>query len=76
MSQRSIEDVLRAHTDHLMGIEGVVSVGQGLCGGADCIRVGVRVPADTLRDAIPDSLDGYPVEVTEIGMVRPLEDDP
>ena len=76
VSQRSIEDVLRVHTDHLMGIDGVVSVGQGLCGGEPCVRVGVSVPADTVRDAIPDSLEGYPVEVTEIGMVRPLDEDP
>lgn len=74
MSQRSIDDVLRAHTDHLMSIDGVVSVGQGLCGGEPCMRVGVSVPADTLRGKIPDSLEGYPVEVTEIGMVRPLDD--
>lgn len=75
VSQRSIEDVLRAHTEHLMGIDGVVSVGQALCDGEACIRVGVRVPANTLRDEIPDSLGGYPVEVAEIGIVRPLDSD-
>ena len=74
MAERPIEDVLRDHTDHLMAIDGVVSVGQALCGETPCIRVGVRAITDSMRSLIPDTLEGHPVEMHELGTVRPLGD--
>lgn len=72
VADRPIEDVLRDNTDRLMNIEGVVSVGQALCKETPCIRVGVRALTDSLRRQIPDSLEGHPVDVHELGTVRPL----
>lgn len=74
VAHRPIEDVLRDHTDTLMRIDGVVSVGQGLCDRTPCIRVGVRAITDSLRREIPDTLEGHPVDVHEVGTVRPLND--
>ena len=39
MQRRTIEEVLKAHTDHLMLIPGVVGTAQGLCEGQPCIKV-------------------------------------
>ncbi len=74
VAHRPIEAVLREHTDDLMGIDGVVSVGQALCGERPCIRVGVRAITDTLLAQIPDTLEGYPIDLHELGSVRPRRD--
>lgn len=73
MIDRPIEDVFRDHSDRLMQIDGVVSIGIGQCGDIPCIRVGVVALTHTIREQIPESLDGHPVEVREIGPVRPRE---
>ena len=39
MDERSIEAVLREHTDRLMALPGVVGSAQGLCDGEPCIKV-------------------------------------
>jgi len=75
MTDRPIEDVLRNHSDYLMGIDGVVSVGQGLCDGIPCIRVGVLELTNSLRRQIPDTLQGHPVDILETGPVRTRDDE-
>jgi hypothetical protein len=75
MTDRPIEDVLRDHSDDLMGIDGVVSVGQGLCDRIPCIRVGVLELTDSLRGRIPDHVEGHPVDILETGPVRTRDDE-
>ena len=67
MPTKSIEQVLKEHTDTLMAIEGVVGVGQGLCNDKDCIKVFVVEKTAELEQKIPDELDGFPVEIVESG---------
>lgn len=67
MSEKSIQEVLKEHTDALMAIEGVVGVGQGLCNDKDCIKVFVVEKTAELEQKIPDELDGFPVEIVESG---------
>lgn len=75
VADRPIGDVLRDHSDRLMNLEGVVSVGVALCDDMPCIRIGVRSLSGSLRQEIPDSLEGHPVDVREIGIVRPRGED-
>ncbi len=72
MSAKTIEEVLKEHTDALMAIPGVVGVGQGLCDGKDCIKVFVIEMTPELEQKIPKVLDGYPVEVEVTGEFKAL----
>ncbi len=66
----SIADVLKRHTDSLMAIPGVVGVGQGEQNGAPAVYVLVVSLTDSLRGALPDSIEGYAVVVKETGEIR------
>ena len=70
---RPLEEVLRAHTETLMAVPGVVGTAQGLCEGTPCIRVLVARKTPDLLRAIPTSLEGYPVAVEETGELRPFQ---
>ena len=76
MSQRDINDVLRAHDQELMAIESVVGVYVGLLedGKTSCLKVMVVRKTPELERRIPRSLEGYPVVVEETGAIRPLPD--
>ncbi|HEU4761675.1 MAG TPA: hypothetical protein VFS74_05095 [Gemmatimonadales bacterium] len=66
----SITDVLTRHTDSLMAIPGVVGVGQGEQNGSPTVYVMVTTLTDSLRGALPDSIEGYAVVVKETGEIR------
>ncbi|HEY9426845.1 MAG TPA: hypothetical protein VIR34_06800 [Gemmatimonadaceae bacterium] len=66
----SITDVLKRHTDSLMSIPGVVGVGRGEKGGAPTIYVMVERMTDSLRRALPDSIEGYAVDVNVTGEIK------
>ena len=73
MPKKSIEEVLRVHTDNLMSLSGVVGTAEGLCDSKPCIKVlVVKRTADLLKQ-IPDVLEGYKVEVQETGVIRALD---
>lgn len=66
----SITDVLTRHTDSLMAMAGVAGVGQGERNGAPTVYVMVVQLTDSLRRALPDSIEGYAVEVVESGKIK------
>ena len=66
----SIADVLKRHTDSLMAIPGVVGVGRGEKDGAPTIYVMVERMSDSLRRALPDSIEGYAVELSVTGEIK------
>jgi hypothetical protein len=72
MRVKSIEEVLREHTDGLMSIPGVVGTAQGICNNKPCIKVFVIKKTKDIDQSIPDELDGYPVEVEETGEFKAL----
>lgn len=59
----TIEQVLAAHTDTWMEIDGVEGTGIGLCGDAPCIKIFVSRPPDEFEDVLPDSVEGHPVRL-------------
>lgn len=66
----SFADVLKRHTDSLMAIPGVVGVGRGEKNGAPTIYVMVERMSDSLRRALPDSIEGYAVDVSVTGAIK------
>ncbi len=71
MASQTIQEVLAAHTDSLLALPGVVGTAIGRCGDALCIRVFVMDSSEAIRQAIPDSLGGFVVQVEVSGEFRP-----
>ena len=69
----SIKDVKMKHKEKLMRLPNVTGVGIGEKGGKEVIKVFVThtVPESSLRpdEIIPKSLEGYEVDVEDIGTV-------
>jgi len=61
---------IRKNTEELMSIPGVVGIGQGLCDGARCIKVLVIERTPEIEKRIPDTLEGYRVEIDVTGRIR------
>ena len=67
----SIQETKARHTDALMAKPGVISVGIGLDEkGEECIVVGLDRDDVTIRQALPDELDGYEVRVQVVGRIK------
>jgi len=73
MQRKTIQSVLKEHTDKLMTLPGVVGTGLGECSGKPCIKVFVAKKTPDLVKQIPSSLEGHPVEVQETGEFRALD---
>jgi hypothetical protein len=72
MPEKSIAEVLQAHTKELMAVSGVVGVGEGSSRGKACIRVFVSKTSPRLLKKIPASLEGYAVYLEETGEFKAL----
>ena len=64
-----IEDVLRRQTPSLMTIKGVTGTGEGMADGKPVIVVYTSHITREDRIAIPGKIEGYKVEVREVGDV-------
>jgi len=76
MNRKDINDVLREHDDELLAIPGVVGVYVGVLADdkTPCLKIMVVKKSEDLEKAIPKTIDGYPVEIEETGIIRPLTD--
>ncbi len=72
VASKSIEDVLKAHTEELMSIPGVVGTAIGQCDQKPCIKVYVVKKTPDLERKVPQTLNGYPVMLEETGEIRAL----
>jgi hypothetical protein len=72
MPRKTIEMVLKEHTNDLMSLPGVVGTAQSLCAGKPCIKVYVVKKTPELVKQIPSTLTGYVVEIQETGEIRAL----
>ncbi len=70
MERKSIREVLHEHTPRLMAIRDVVGTGEGECDGTPCIVVYVKASSPALLESLPDTLDGYTVDVRVSGEIR------
>jgi hypothetical protein len=64
---RSLSEVRRKYEGELISRAGVVGVSEGKRGAEDVIQVLVTQKRDDLD--IPRELEGYPVEVVEVGEI-------
>ena len=71
VATRSIDEVLRAHTDSLMAVPGVVGTAVGRCDGEPCIQVLAADSSVATAGRIPARLEGYRVVVVVTGAIRP-----
>ncbi|TMQ64656.1 MAG: hypothetical protein E6K79_06310 [Candidatus Eisenbacteria bacterium] len=69
MTAPDVADVLRRNTPKLMAIPGVTGTGEGKRGAQAILVVYVGRATPELKQRIPGELEGYPVEVREIGNV-------
>ena len=75
MSSPSLEEVLDAHKDSLMAVRGVVGVGQALCDDTPCIRIYASRQTPEIDEQVPDSIQGYAVDVEVTGPIGPRQPD-
>lgn len=68
---QSIEEVLAAHTDSLMAIRGVEGVGEALCDDTPCIRIYASELTSEIEREVPDTIEGYPIDVEVTGRIEP-----
>ena len=73
MPDRPLADLLRDHTKALMALPGVLGVGEGRRDGVPCIVLLVTAASPEILAALPESLEGYPVEVEAVGEIRALD---
>ncbi len=70
MPPKTIEQVLKEHTDELMEIPGVVATAQGLSDDKPCIKVFVVKKTPELEQKIPKRLGDFPVVLEASGEIR------
>ncbi len=75
MAKKTIDEVLKKYSDWLMSQPNV----NGVCiekypSGKPYIKVFVTKLTDVVKEKIPKQLEGYNVEIEEIGEIYPLEE--
>lgn len=62
---RPIEEVLAAHTDEWMALDGVVGTALGACDGTPCLVI--YASDDSVRARMPGEVEGYRLDVRVTG---------
>ena len=73
MTARTIEEVLKEHTNKWMSIPGVVGTGIGKVNDKLCIKVFVVKKTEELTKKIPSQIEGFLVVIEETGEIRALD---
>lgn len=73
MAKPSITDAKNIFEEQFLGKEGVVAVGIGeTATGEPCIKVYVKEKSPKVEKVIPKGLEGYKVEIEEVGEIKAL----
>lgn len=70
MTDSTIVAAQEALTDSVMSLSGVVGIAIGRCGDTPCIKVYLSREDAGLRSQIPETFQGFPVDVEVTGEVR------
>lgn len=73
MPPKTIQEVLKDHTQELMSIDGVIGTAVGEQKGELCIRVLVIQKTPELTEKIPSTLEGFTVVIQQTGEIRALD---
>jgi hypothetical protein len=72
-SMKTIDDVIKIHSERLLAIPGVVGVYHGLTDDSvSCLKVMVKKKTHDLEKVIPKTLEGFTVIIEETGEIRPM----
>ena len=73
-ARRDINTVLRTHDQELLKLPGFVGVYVGVLpdGKTPCLKVMLARAVPATRQALPKSIEGYPVVAEVTGEIRPL----
>jgi hypothetical protein len=73
MEKSPIEDVMNRYQEQILEYEGVVGIGVGQSAtGELCIKVFVDKREPSVEEQVPGELEGYPVEIEEVGDIKAL----
>ena len=73
MNKKSIDEVMKLHTNEIMAMKGVTGIYIGqLENGKPCIVVLVIKKSKELENKIPKTFDGYPVKIEVSGEIKPM----
>ena len=72
MPDVKIKEVLKRHTNELMSVPGVVGVAEGEFQGIPCIKVFVMDKTQELLRQIPETIEGFLLQIEESGEFRAL----
>ena len=72
MTDKTIQEVLREHSRHIISLPGVVGIARGDLNGKPCIRVYVAKKTHELPRQIPSNIEGYEVIVEASGEFKAL----
>lgn len=73
MRNEEIQRILQERAGEIMGLPGVVGVGEGLSGQDPCIVVMVSESSPELAEALPTQLESFPVVLRVTGEFRARE---
>ncbi len=73
MPKGNIREVLKRHTEELMAVSGVVGVAEGKSHGRPCIRVFVVSKNSGLLRKIPETIEGFSLQIEESGQLHALD---
>lgn len=72
ISSKSIEQVIKTNAGELMSIPGVIGIGQGLCDDKPCIKVFVDKKTPQSDHRIPETIEGFTVDIVQSGVFHTL----
>jgi hypothetical protein len=71
--RKTIAAVIAEHAPRLIKVPGVAAVAEGrTADGRTCLLILVVALTENLRDLLPVTLEGFPVEIQVSGEIRPL----
>ena len=71
-----LEEALERHAGSLMGVPGVVAVGETEVDGRPAVMVMLADDSPEVRAALPDNVAGYPVVIDVTGEITAFPDEP
>lgn len=73
MPPKTIQEVLKDHTQELMSIDGVIGTAIGEQKGELCIKIFVVQKTPELTEKIPSTLEGFTVVIQQTGEIKALD---
>ena len=67
---QKVENIRVQFESRIMGIEGVVGVGTGLCNDKPCLKIYTSVPTQQVRSKLPEEIIEIDVDFEYVGEIK------